>query len=828
VILSLFSCPVALFLPGRVLSLLIVLLGLLPSDYVFAGLNQWTSNGPEGNTVPGFSTVGIDPKTPQTIYVGGYSLYKSIDGGSTWSKKLGTPFGSRGVRALAINPQASDVLYVGTYGRLLKSTDGAESWTDLNFKLDQGDFDDFPSEFICLAIDPVTPTTVFASVSDPYAYVRGLFKSTDGGASWTPLSNGIGGTYVRILLIDSGNPTTIYAGTWDQGVLKSVDGGANWLAMNLGLPSIPSIHALAADPFDRGILYAGVNVMRVDDQGPIVGYLLTPGGLFKSTNGGAEWSPTNLQDLWITSLAVDPANPAILYAGTWGSGVQKSPDGGTSWTESGLRWEKGVVHAMAIHPATPSIIYAATDRGVFHSIDGGISWADTNNGLAITSINSLSIDSTTGETIVAGTGGRGGLMSERQSGSIFKSSDNGTSWIDIGRELAIYDVWDVAIDPKDPNIFHAATDAGVFKSTNGGINWLPIRERDSDYCESTFLAIDPLTPSTVFSGSQFLYRSVDGGREWTRLRTGLPEAGCLQCIEINPANTDVIYAGSSNGVYKSVDGGENWTEMGSGVIQAPVRSLSISPISPNTLYAAGEGFFKSVDGGTSWVKTDWGLSRVNSINAVVTDPVTAGIVYAATDRGVFMSSTGGQSWSAINTGLTSLRISSLAVDPTGAVIHAGSDGDGVFSLQLEPKPSSPELEINLYLNHKALWPGDTLQIGLGVWNSGESFNADCYFGLLLPDADTLVFVTSLNPHVFATSSLHSDPRSFSPLAANLEVPADLDLISSDFFASPLPDGISRGEYYPFVVLFRPGAFQDGVIDDGDIILSVVESFFFQP
>ena len=205
-----------------------------------------------------------------------------------------------------------------------------------------------------LAIDPVTPTTLYAGDA-----LGNVIKSTDGGKNWSEVSTDVSGN-VWALAIDPVTPTTLYAGaTRDTvyakapsgGVFKSTDGGKHWSPVNTGLTDT-DVEALAIDPVTPTILYAGTS----------------GGGVFKSTNGGKHWSPVNTglaYEYGVVALAIDPIVPTTLYAGTSGDGVFKSTDGGKNWSPLNTGLTNTNVEALAIDPVTPTILYAGTSGGVF-------------------------------------------------------------------------------------------------------------------------------------------------------------------------------------------------------------------------------------------------------------------------------------------------------------------------------------------------------------------------------------------------------------------------------------------------------------------------------
>jgi hypothetical protein len=199
-----------------------------------------------------------------------------------------------------------------------------------------------------LAIDPVTTATVYTGTGG------GVFKTTDGGASWSPMNSGLTNTRVQALAIDPVTPATIYAGTYGGGVFKTTDGGANWLPMNSGLTNT-NVNALAIDPVIPATIYAGTGY---SPYFPSI-------GVFKSTDGGASWSPMNsgLTGTDVRALAIDPVTTATVYAGTYGDGVFKSTNAGASWSPMNSGLTNTIVQALAIDPLTPATIYAGTYGG---------------------------------------------------------------------------------------------------------------------------------------------------------------------------------------------------------------------------------------------------------------------------------------------------------------------------------------------------------------------------------------------------------------------------------------------------------------------------------
>jgi photosystem II stability/assembly factor-like uncharacterized protein len=201
------------------------------------------------------------------------------------------------------------------------------------------------------------------------------------------------------------------------------------------------------------------------------------------------WTSNGPEGGWIQALAIDPATPATLYAGTFG-GVFKSTNGGGAWGAVNTGLTSTYVYALAIDPATPSTLYSGTPGGVFKSANGGGNWGAVNTGLTSPSVIAVAIDPATPSTVYAGTEG----------GGVFKSTNGGGNWSAVNTGLPGGTVSALAIDPASPLTLYAGTRAGVFKSTDGGGAWGAVNTGLTSTSVRA-LAIDPGTPSTLYAGT---------------------------------------------------------------------------------------------------------------------------------------------------------------------------------------------------------------------------------------------------------------------------------------------------------------------------------------
>ncbi|HJQ24075.1 MAG TPA: SBBP repeat-containing protein [Blastocatellia bacterium] len=383
------------------------------------------------------------PTTAGAVRVGNGGVAKSTDAGAVWEAKNAGITNST-ILCLALDPLTPATLYAGTSGGgVFKSADGGNSWslsnnglTDLNIKT--------------LAVDAAAPSTLYLGT-----LTRGVFKSTNGGTSWRALNTGQNGMNVNTLKIDPADHLKVYAGT-DQGIFKTTNGGASWAAINTGLPQSLYTGVLAIDPTMTSTLYAGLTYYGA--------------GLYKSTNGGASWSATGFASVQVSALALDPSDPATIYAGT-GNGLFKSTDAGGSWGGVNAGLTSRTVNALAIAPANPSVIYAGTANDLFRSTDGGTLWSVAGAGLSGAVVNALAVDPNNSQGVYAGmaTGGIDVFVARLNAagtGLVFSTflGGNGT---DSGLALVLDDAGNVYLTGATSSMSFPTT-PGLYRTQVGG------------------------------------------------------------------------------------------------------------------------------------------------------------------------------------------------------------------------------------------------------------------------------------------------------------------------------------------------------------------------
>ena len=317
------------------------------------------------------------------------------------------------------------------------------------------------------------PSTVYAGTGG------GIFKTTNGGATWKRTIVGLTHLITLSLTVDPQNARTVYAGTLG-GVFKTGTEETAW--RKRGLPGA-RVLCLVPDLENPQILYAG-----------------TLGGVFKTTDGGAFWGEADegLANTKVLSLTVHPANSHTLYAGTL-DGIFKTTDAGASWTSTSTGMTNTKIQALATHPSHPHTLYAGTAAGIFKTTDAGASWTSTSAGMTNTNILSLIIHPSHPHTLYAGT-----------LNSVFKSTDAGASWTPSSTGLTNTEVRTLAIHPSHLHTLYAGTYDGVFKSVDGGMFWTPVNTGLINK-RILFLIIHPATPGQFTPRPRWWYLQND---EW--------------------------------------------------------------------------------------------------------------------------------------------------------------------------------------------------------------------------------------------------------------------------------------------------------------------------
>ncbi len=495
--------------------------------------------------------------------------------------------------------------------------------------------------------------------------------------------------------------------SWDGGVYKSIDGGDHWTEKNNGLPQTIGVEegmtsnypVIVIDPNQPQTLYVGNNSWTPDP------------GIYTTTDGGKHWSwisrdeepDQNVDPGWITeqgvavkSLAIDPVQPNRLYFGT-STHVFTTDNGGVSWNQAytepmadgywqGNGLETTCIQDVAVDPADSQRIYAGYwDMGFLKSKDGGASFKRTSNGFDYgANAFSIVVDPDDAKTLYTSFG-----WWEENKGGVWKSSNYGESWQERRNGLPDAQVWSIAMDMTSPRnsrtLYAASYDHGVYKTTDGGSNWSAINTDlgvDGNL-QVRKIAIDPNNPSTLYAGIEA--KQIENGNDASTIQGGL---------------------------FKSTDAGASWRRIDTPLPQLSVWDIEVAAGDSQTIYTAVSseydhsreieyygGVYKSSDGGVTWTQMINGLGRKKNLDvlSIAVSPAGPDILYAVTSdapyhdnssgRGIFKSRDGGEHWNPVNNGLSVLNFSSITIDPSNpTLLYAGSGGNGIFK-GVDPAPT---------------------------------------------------------------------------------------------------------------------------------------------
>jgi photosystem II stability/assembly factor-like uncharacterized protein len=512
-----------------------------------------------------------------------------------------------------------------------------------------------------LAVDPSDHAILYATT--PF---RGLLKSEDTGDHWRPISPPGSAPLSGPFAVAPSRSLTLYAFESND-LYRSDDGGDSWLQISR-VPDSGSVNLVVVDPTDRSTVYAAAT--------QALAHGLRRLGLYKSGDGGQDWTLLPLSGWAVGRLVIDPSHPWILYATDGFVSIQRSGDGGQSWTSVTPSFQSPA-NDVALDPIDPTIVYGCFASRVYQTRDAGVSWTAIGTSLPTdvappTPILRLAIDPLDPQTIYAGT--RSGL---------FRSDDLGETWIFLTREIQTV----LAVDPTQSSTLYGAplSSYGGAMSVDRGATWSTLQTGEIATWISA-LAVPPGVATLYAVGygagrRAASYRSDDSGASWTMSRFGLPDQleGAPSCLAIDPNNPSTLFAGwsgysraDSPGLFRSETAGLTWSAFGEGLPDGGVDALVIDPRKPRTMYAGTfDGVYRSDDGGATWRPSNTGQS--DSIVALAIDPANSARLYAAGSHQFFRSVDGGATWTgtplvvASPVGTTSYGVRAIEVDPNRAL-----------------------------------------------------------------------------------------------------------------------------------------------------------------
>ena len=624
----------------------------------------WVSLGPT-NGAGRMTSIAPHPTLIGTVYVGaaGGGVWKTEDSGATWTP-LTDDLVDLAVGALAIAPSAPDTIYLGTGEAngasgigLLSSNDGGATWALPDAVI--------ATAFYRISVHPDRPEELVAGTD------QGGFRSTDGGRTW---SRFLSTAAVTEVVRSPADPTVLYAATSPSQVWKSEDAGVTWLPRSSGIASAGVRLSLAMSPSNPQLLYAADEIDEVAH-------------VYRSADGGQSWldlasvwKNAAVQHFmggigyWANTLVVLPGQPEVVIAG--GVMAIRSVDGGATW--SALPGTHADFHDLR---SQGSVLWIANDGGVWTSPDGGVTAVDRNAGLVTRQYYSVANDPFHPDRVLAGAQDNGSSL----------RTDTGTSWqrVDGG------DGQTCAFSTATPDVFYMSEQYGVVHRLASAGAESPAPQTitppyGSDEARPfyTVIALDPHTPTTLYTGSTRVWRSIDSGASWSPLPTTTRSTAWsgdgVTTIAVASSDSRVLMIGKASGVYRSADGGQTWVEADGGLPGANVNRLEIDPTDASVAYAAlastdGRSVFATFDGGAHWQSRSTGLPPFVTL-AVRSDPVDPHVLYCGTEVGVFRSTDQGASWSRFGAGLPASSVQDVQISGDGSVLRIATYGRGIWEL----------------------------------------------------------------------------------------------------------------------------------------------------
>jgi len=668
------------------------------------GTAQWQGVGPT-NIGGRLTSLVTHPTQPDRIWVGaaGGGVWFSPDAGQSWQAQWHDQ-DVLNVGSLAIDPSNPDILYCGTGEANLsadsyagvgiyQSKDGGKSW----HLLASAETAKIPRRIGVIAIDPLNPLHLriggvgYGKVGQDEDF-GGMYVSQDGGVTWkreTFISSL--NYWCHSIVFHPTQAGTIYATMTARGakngIYRSQDGGQSWQQLKSGLPSPErfSRTSLALCRSNPNVLYA----FATDATSGNADLLL---GVFRSSNGGATWKnvagkhfASEGQISYGNSIAVHPANPNQVVCG--GVDLHLSRNGGKTWRQV-TRWDSdrgkpdyahADHHCLVIPDSLPNRIYSANDGGLDLSEDQGATWINRSNGLAATMYYDMDSCQSDGRSFGGG------------------AQDNGTLITTTGQPNDHFEIlggdggW-IVFDPQDPlHLYASYYNFHIFRYRANTAEDVspPAEEEERNFIWMCYIAMDPNSSRTVFTGTYRVWRTKNDGDKWEPVSPPL-DGSSISAIEIAAKDSQRVYVGTENGgFYRSLDGGNTWSaDLASATLPGyTITRLASDPRDANVIFATFANFghhhaFRSQDGGETWEDIDKGQLPDVPHHCILMPNDGSNRLFVGCDAGVFVSPDSGSTWASLSRNLPSTMVVDLVYHLKDRTLSAATYGRSIWRLSV--------------------------------------------------------------------------------------------------------------------------------------------------
>lgn len=671
---------------------------------------------------------------PQSFYLatGSGNLWKTANNGTTW-QALFEKEGSYAIGTVVIDPNNANTVWVGTGENnaqrsvangdgVYKSIDGGESWKNMGLK-DSGHISQ-------IWVDPTNSDTVIVASQGPLWNAggdRGLYKTSDGGDTWTRILDIDEHTGVNEFVVDPRDSNNIVVSTYQRrrhvwvlinggpgsGIQRTTDGGASWEKVTSGLPSKDDMGriGLAGAPSAPDTIYAIVEASDVER------------GVYRSDNFGITWRKQSdhmtTSPQYYNEIIVDPNNAERLYSMDTFTTI--SEDGGKSWRRLSARFRHVDDHAMWIDPSNSNHLYIGGDGGAYESWDMGSTWRQVRN-LPITQFYRIQPDNAEPfYNVCGGTQDNNSLCAPSRTLDMHGVGNEDWTIILGG------DGYEAQIDPTDPNIIYTQYQYGglarydrrtaerVYIAPQSGSG-----ENAPKWNWNTPLVISPHNSKRIYYASEKVYRSDDRGDNWSVISPDLTQKIDRNTLEVmgrvwsvdaiakndstskygsiigfseSTITPDLLYVGSDDGMISvSEDGGENWRSVNSfrGVPDMSlVEDVQASSHDDNVAYAAIDNhkrgdfkpyLLKTTNKGRSWRLISGDLPERGSVHTVIEDHVDPNLLFVGTEYGLFFTQNGGENWHQLKAGFPTIAVRDVEIQRRENDLVVGTFGRGVYIL----------------------------------------------------------------------------------------------------------------------------------------------------